>query len=408
MSESSEVTIGFVPRDRFCIASRALEQLLEHTRTPYRLIIVDSDMPVIFRDQIESLVEGNGDTTILRTHCLMSSNGARNLVLQECRTDYVCLIENDVLVTEGWLDALIAACEEHPADVSAPLLLEPRGSADKVHFDDRLGRIKRQSETGKLEILPRETPLESDRGAARRETDFVEMHCILFSCDSLQRIRPFDEEQCGSRAEVDLSLALHAAGIRTVLEPSSRVTFLPPPPVHPEERAHYLRYWDIDGNAANHRTIESRWNLVECPSAMGFVAGRRRILDVADPDEQLLRFHEDIERQVRVAHELAEVVPETDLLILVDDGQWLAPDIAGPRPTLPFLEKDGQYWGSPSDDATAVAELERLRGLGARFLAVGWPAFWWLDHYQRFAEHLRDHYPCLLENERIVVFDLRD
>ena len=408
MPESPNVTIGFVPRDRFCIAPRALEQLLERTRLPFRLVVVDADMPAVFRGPVERLVAGVANATILRADDSVSSNAARNLVVGACETDYLCLIENDVLVEEGWLAALVAACEEDPADVAAPLLLEPRGDGDKVHFDDRLGHIRRDPATGRLEILPRETRLETDRGAPRRATDFVEMHCVLFRREALERMGPFDEEQSGARAEVDLSLALHAAGLRTLLEPASRVTFSAPPPVHPEERSYYLRYWDLEGNAADHRTIETRWNVVECPSAMGFVAGRRRILDASDPTEQLRRFHDDVEGQILAARELAEVVPESDLVVLVDDAQWVAPEIAGPRPTLPFLEKDGQYWGSPPDDATAVAELERLRGEGASFLVVGWPAFWWLDHYRAFAEHLRESLRrSCLENERLVVFDLR-
>lgn len=406
MAETPRITIGFVPRDRFCMAPQALAQLLERTAGPFRLVVVDTGAPERFLAPVEQLVAGARNATLLRADASVSSNGARNRVLRQCETEYVCLIENDVFVAEGWLEALVKACEEHPADAVAPLLLEPRGDADKVHFDDRLGRIRRDR-SGRLEILPRETPLESDRGAPRRETDFVEMHCVMFRRSAFSRIGLFDEGQCGSRAEVDLSLALHAAGVRTVLEPASQVTFSPPPPVHPEERLHYLRYWDLEGNDRNHRSIEQRWNVVECPSAMGFVAGRRRILDVADPAEQLRRFHADIEQQMRAARELSLLVPESDLVVLVDDAQWIAPEITGPRPTLPFLERDGRYWGSPPDDATAISELERLRGAGARFLVVGWPAFWWLDHYRGFAAYLRERHPCRLENERLVVFDLR-
>jgi hypothetical protein len=318
MTEAPSVTIGFVPRDRFCLASRALERLLDRTAKPFHLIVVDADIPAVFRDPLERLLEGMPDAMILRAGDAVSSNAARNLVIQKCRTDYLCLIENDVLVEEGWLEALVAACQEHPADVAAPLLLEPRGPADKVHFDDRLGHIMRDPSTGRLKILPRETPLETDRGAARRVTDFVEMHCVLFRRKSFERIGLFDEGQSGSRSEVDLSLSLRAAGVLTVLEPGSQVTFMAPPPVHPEERSYYLRYWDHEGNAADHRNIEARWNLEECPSAMGFVAGRRHILDLSDPDAQVQRFNTDVDGQIRAARELAEVVPESDLVVLLD------------------------------------------------------------------------------------------
>jgi hypothetical protein len=37
-----------------------------------------------------------------------------------------------------------------------------------------------------------------------------------------------------------------------------------------------------------------------------------------------------------------------------------------------------------------------------------WPAFWWLDYYSEFSRYLRARFPCSLENERLVVFDLRN
>jgi hypothetical protein len=92
--------------------------------------------------------------------------------------------------------------------------------------------------------------------------------------------------------------------------------------------------------------------------------------------------------------------------VLVDEAQWpLHRRTAGLR-WLPFLEKDGQYWGPPGDDAAAIDELERLRDGGARFLIVGRPAFWWLDHYAGFSQHLRANYRCVSQTERLVAFEL--
>ena len=55
-----------------------------------------------------------------------------------------------------------------------------------------------------------------------------------------------------------------------------------------------------------------------------------------------------------------------------------------------------------------VRELERMRReCGAGFIAFGWPSFWWLEHYAALDAHLRTRYECVLENRRLVVFDLR-
>ena len=48
--------------------------------------------------------------------------------------------------------------------------------------------------------------------------------------------------------------------------------------------------------------------------------------------------------------------------------------------------------------ARSRSELDRFR------LA----AFWRLDHYNELSDHLRSQYNCILENDRLVIFDLQD
>jgi glycosyltransferase involved in cell wall biosynthesis len=107
-----------------------------------------------------------------------------------------------------------------------------------------------------------------------------------------------------------------------------------------------------------------------------------------------------------VLEDLDTVIGRSTPFVLVD-GQQLALGVSG-RPAIPFLERDGVYWGEPSDDAEAIAELARLRSDGARFLVLAWPSFWWKDHYPEFMAHVRRSYPCRLENQRLIVFELAD
>lgn len=110
---------------------------------------------------------------------------------------------------------------------------------------------------------------------------------------------------------------------------------------------------------------------------------------------------------MRASQDVAESIPEGETLILVDE-QGFGGDFARGRRCLPFLERDGLYWGAPPDDRTAIHELERMRReRGAHFIAFGWPAFWWLEYYAEFRAHLRERFRCVLQNERLVVFDLR-
>lgn len=114
-------------------------------------------------------------------------------------------------------------------------------------------------------------------------------------------------------------------------------------------------------------------------------------------------------RQLRLATaELLGVVPAGASFILVDDGQWGNVRALSGHRVFPFRERNGAYWGPPKDDTDAWDELERLCDAGAAFLAFAWPSFWWLDHYGEFSRKLRAEFPCVLENERLVIFKLTE
>jgi hypothetical protein len=62
--------------------------------------------------------------------------------------------------------------------------------------------------------------------------------------------------------------------------------------------------------------------------------------------------------------------------------------------------------GASSQPAAAFFRVSDVLA-GAGFIVFAWPAFWWLDHYAGLHRHLRAHFRCVLENDRLVVFDLR-
>jgi hypothetical protein len=112
-----------------------------------------------------------------------------------------------------------------------------------------------------------------------------------------------------------------------------------------------------------------------------------------------------MEKALLAIEEIASVVPPEETVIVVNEDLWREEVL--PRRVLPFLERDGNLWGNPGDDATAIAELKRMWRAGAGFIAFAWPAFWWLDFYSGFHDFLRSQCSCVLENERVVVFDSR-
>lgn len=113
-------------------------------------------------------------------------------------------------------------------------------------------------------------------------------------------------------------------------------------------------------------------------------------------------------RTVQLRSDIESVLPAGANYILADDEQWGRGEPLVGRHAIPFLERDGEYWGPPPDDEAAIAELERLRTeKGASYIVFPWTAHWWLEHYCEFHQWLRNRHMCILDNERVTVFDIR-
>lgn len=80
--------------------------------------------------------------------------------------------------------------------------------------------------------------------------------------------------------------------------------------------------------------------------------------------------------------QIRETIPTNETFILVDEDQWNASKVIAGRHRIPFMERDGQYWGYPANDTSAILELERLHRSGANFIVFVWPYLWWLEYYE--------------------------
>jgi SAM-dependent methyltransferase len=108
-------------------------------------------------------------------------------------------------------------------------------------------------------------------------------------------------------------------------------------------------------------------------------------------------------RVLEAAIDLMHVTPPGARILLVDNAEL------GKLPSLgralePFTERDGIYNGPPVDSQAAIEELQRKLKAGATNIAFAWPALWWLEHYDEFAEYLRARMTTILMNERWIVF----
>ena len=112
-------------------------------------------------------------------------------------------------------------------------------------------------------------------------------------------------------------------------------------------------------------------------------------------------------RRQRGDEQLASLIAPGEKVILIDEEKsGLLADASHRR--IPFLERDGTYYGMPLDDAEALAELARQRAVGARWVVITEDSFWVRDFYPSLMAELHTKYRCMLDTEGLLVFQLNE
>jgi hypothetical protein len=106
----------------------------------------------------------------------------------------------------------------------------------------------------------------------------------------------------------------------------------------------------------------------------------------------------------RIRAEVAHVVPPEATVVVVSKGDEALLRLPVRQAWHFPQSEDGRYAGHyPADSAAAIAHLEELRAQGGQYLLLPQPAFWWLEHYPEFAQHLTDHYRVVVRQEQICL-----
>jgi GT2 family glycosyltransferase len=280
---SPRATVAFVPREVFCTTRRSLETLYDRTRGPFDLVCIDGNSPPDVRQYLEHEARAR-QFTLVRTDGYVTPNQARNLAVRHVRTPYVVFVDNDVLVTEGWLDALCDCADQTGAWVVGPLYYEFLPEGRRLHMvggecrivvNDRGHRMYYERHHHAHEL--RDDVAEP---IARTETELIEFHTVLVSMQAFRELGPLDEGLLCNAEHGDLCLTVRNAGHSVYLEPGAQITYAPPKRLEPADEAFFLLRWSEAWAAATHRRIDEKWNLTrgnrETKRAFRWVADHRR------------------------------------------------------------------------------------------------------------------------------------
>jgi hypothetical protein len=213
------------------------------------------------------------------------------------------------------------------------------------------------------------------------------MFCVAMRRNVYECIGPLDERfEVGMLEDEDYALRAHAAGYRVMC---AEDVF-----VHHFDKASFGKLVPTGEYGkilqANHQRFEEKWG-VHCEPYQH------------RPSPQYRQLAERIREVVQTA------LPPDATVIVVSKGDNELLKLDGQRAWHFPQTEDGVYAGYyPADSTAAIAHLEALRAKGGEFLLFPITAFWWLEHYAEFKQHLERHYRVVVHQEdTCLIFALR-
>ncbi|MEO0373583.1 MAG: glycosyltransferase [Cyanobacteria bacterium P01_A01_bin.17] len=264
--ENPQVTIVVVPRERFSCTQVSLDSIYDHTQLPFQLVYVDGNSPAKVRDYLEMRSQEK-NFLLLQTDHYLYPNQARNLGLAQVKTPYVVFIDNDVVVTPGWLTALFNCAAETGAAVVGPLMCQEEPVHEVVHFAggeshiwvDKLGRRRlreKMYDQGKQVDTVRQR-------LTRTKTELAEFHCVLVRRSIFEQTGPLDEAMFNTKEHLDFCMLVRQLNESVYFEPDCLVTYVPGPPLERSDMHYYMLRWSDEWTLGSLKRLREKWDLAE-------------------------------------------------------------------------------------------------------------------------------------------------
>ncbi len=249
------------------LTARCLESIERCTEAPARLILVDNGSEAPSQELLERFRTRRGESArILRNPTNLGFIKAVNQGIHASTALWVCLLNNDTVVTPGWLSEMLKAAEADP----------------------KIGLVNPTSNSLGFQPAKSQTPeeyaasLRPQSGASTELTTALGF-CLLARRDLFERIGFLDESYgMGNFDDDDLSRRVRQAGYRCVRACAAYV--------HHEEKASFrhLPGWE-KAFEQNRRRFQERWGrplriLWEIPAsrANGASGTRQAALDLVN------------------------------------------------------------------------------------------------------------------------------
>jgi len=265
-----DITVAVVPREKFSYSAATLDALLSHTTLPFELVYIDGGSPRGISEHIQRRLRDRPNTRILRFDHFLAPFRSRNAAIQatDDASKYLVILDNDIMVRPGWLEALHRCAEEEQAGAVVPLVLIGSPTSDVIHHAGGDTGILRQD--GKTELFHRQH-LEDYRASdvedqlKRQPTRLVEDHCIFARTALWKSLRRLDDRVPLMTSVPDISFRFQESQAKLMVEPAARVTYLwgDDVPLEPDDLPFWYLAWSEKWSRHYMRRMANEYGLSE-------------------------------------------------------------------------------------------------------------------------------------------------
>lgn len=201
-----KVSIVLVSFNQYDFTQKCISSIQENTKIPYEIILVDNNSS----DKTVLLTQKHFETVkILPQKTNLGFPIAVNVGINNAIGDYILLINNDTIVTEGWLERMLEIAEQHPeVGIVGPISNSVSGrqfdknakyeSIEEMH---KYAEKVRKENKGQFFQFPR-----------------VAFLCTLIKKEVIDKIGGLDERfSPGNFEDDDFCLRAQMAGYKTVI-----------------------------------------------------------------------------------------------------------------------------------------------------------------------------------------------
>lgn len=244
-----QLTVCIVTYERSAFLVRCLESLAQHAEGA-EVIVVDASA---VDDGASARAALPGVAYLHRPGLAGWMTRSRNEALLHARGEIIAFLDDDVVISEGWMRALLDAfaSDRHPDAVAGRTRnLQP----GEEHYEEPIGRLRANGTlTAGFAQIPY-GPLDVDHGIGAN---------MSFRREMLARLGGFRDDYPGTamREDTDIFLRVKALGGRTIFAPDAVVDHLPAP--HVKGRRFDTRY-KLYGRR-NHMVLLARYDGIRSP-----------------------------------------------------------------------------------------------------------------------------------------------